>query len=63
MVSNLEPNQAILRRGSHCFYTNDDREEDFDTYEIIEYKEDCLTVQHTLGYFLSTMTQAILGGF
>jgi hypothetical protein len=22
-----------------------------------------LTVQHTLGYFLSTMTQAILGGF
>jgi hypothetical protein len=51
MVSNLEPNQAIFRRGSHCFYTNDEQEEvDFDTYEIIEYNEDCLTVH--LGYFL-----------
>lgn len=53
MVSNLEPNQAIFKGEEViAFYTNDEQEEvDFDTYEIIEYNEDCLTVQHTWDIF------------
>jgi UDP-N-acetylglucosamine diphosphorylase/glucosamine-1-phosphate N-acetyltransferase len=53
MVSNLEPNQAIFKGEEViAFYTNDEQEEvDFDTYEIIDYNEDCLTVQHTWDIF------------
>ena len=53
MVSNLEPNQAIFKGEEViAFYTNDEQEEvDFDTYEIIEYNEDCLTVQNTWDIF------------
>ncbi|MBG6061417.1 UDP-N-acetylglucosamine diphosphorylase/glucosamine-1-phosphate N-acetyltransferase [Flavobacterium sp. CG_9.1] len=53
MVSNLEPNQAIFKGDEViAFYTNEDQEEvDFDAYEIIEYNEDCLTVQNTWDIF------------
>jgi UDP-N-acetylglucosamine diphosphorylase/glucosamine-1-phosphate N-acetyltransferase len=53
MVSNLEPNQAIFKGDEViAFYTNDEQEEvDFDTYEIIEYTDDCLTVEHTWDIF------------
>src|SRR5690606_21484021 len=48
MVSNLEPNQAIFKGEEViAFYTNDSQEEvDFDSYEIIEYSEECLTVMN-----------------
>ncbi|TDE45839.1 glucose-1-phosphate thymidylyltransferase [Flavobacterium rhamnosiphilum] len=53
MVSNLEPNQAIFKGDEViAFYTNEEQEEvDFDSYEIIEYHDDCLTVEHTWDIF------------
>ncbi|HEY4627907.1 MAG TPA: GlmU family protein [Flavobacterium sp.] len=53
MVSNLEPNQAIFKGDEViAFYTNDEQEEvDFDSYEILEYSEDCLTVENTWDIF------------
>lgn len=53
IVSNLEPNQAVFKGDEViAFYTNDEQEEvDFDSYEIIEYNDDCLTVQHTWDIF------------
>lgn len=46
MVSNLGPAQAIFKGDDVvAFYTNENQEEvDFDDYEIIDYKEDCLFV-------------------
>ena len=53
MVSNLEPNQAIFKGEEViAFYTTEEQEEvDFDSYEILEYNEDCLTVQNTWDIF------------
>ena len=53
MVSNLEPNQAIFKGDEViAFYTQEDQESvDFDTYEIIEYNEDCITIEHTWDIF------------
>ena len=53
MIGNLEPNQVIFKgEGVVAFYTQEDQEEvDFDSYEIIEYNEDCLTVQNTWDIF------------
>ena len=53
MVKNLEKNQAIFQGEEViAFYTNDTQEEvDFDSYEIIEFNEECLTVQHTWDIF------------
>ena len=53
MISNLEPNQAIFRADEViAFYTTEEQEEvDFDSYEIIEYQDDCLTVQNTWDIF------------
>jgi len=53
MVSNLESNQAIFKGDEViAFYTDDEQEEvDFNTYEILEYNEDCLTVEHTWDIF------------
>ena len=53
MVSNLEPNQAIFKGDEViAFYTNEDQEAvDFDTYEIIEYQDECLTVENTWDIF------------
>ncbi len=52
-VANLQNNQAIFKGDSViAFYTNDSQEEvDFDTYEIIEFIEDCLTIEHTWDIF------------
>jgi len=53
LVSNLEPKQAIFK-GSEviAFFTEDTQEEiDFDTYEIIEYNDDCLFIEHTWDIF------------
>ena len=53
MVANLEPNQAIFKGDEVvAFYTNDEQEEvDFDTYDVIEYNDECLTVEHTWDIF------------
>ncbi len=53
MVDNLQPNQVIFKGEEVvAFYTQEDQEEvDFDSYEIIEYNEDCLTVMNTWDIF------------
>ena len=53
MVSNLEPNQAIFKGDDIiAFYTNDEQQEvDFDTYEIIEYQDDCISIKNTWDIF------------
>lgn len=53
MVRNLEPNQAIMRgEDVIAFYTNDSQEEvDFDTYEILEFEDECLKIEHTWDIF------------
>ena len=53
LVSNLEPNQAIFKGEEViAFFTQDSQEEvDFDAYEIIEYAEDCLTIENTWDIF------------
>ncbi|WP_158729365.1 MULTISPECIES: GlmU family protein [unclassified Flavobacterium] len=53
MVSNLESNQAIFKGDEViAFYTTEEQEEvDFDTYEILEYTEDCLTVHNPWDIF------------
>ena len=53
MVKNLETNQAIFKGDEViAFYINETQEEvDFNTYEIIEYSEDCLTLEHTWDIF------------
>ena len=53
MISNLEVNQAIFREDEIiAFHTTENQEEvDFDNYEIIEYNQDCLTVQNTWDIF------------
>ncbi len=53
MVSNLETNQAIFKGDEIiAFHTTENQEEvDFDAYEILEYEQDCLTVEHTWDIF------------
>ena len=53
MVSSLELNQAIFHEEEViAFYTNDSQEEvDFDSYEIIEFIEECLRIEHTWDIF------------
>lgn len=53
MVRNLEPNQAIMRgEDVIAFYTNDSQDEvDFDSYDILEYEEECLKIEHTWDIF------------
>jgi len=53
MVRNLEQNQAIMRgEDVIAFYTNDSQEEvDFDTYEILEFEDECLKIEHTWDIF------------
>ena len=53
MVKSLEKNQAIFQGEEViAFYTNDTQEEvDFDSYEIIEFNEECIKVQHTWDIF------------
>ena len=53
MVRNLEPNQAIVKGDTViAFYTQDTQEEvDFDSYDIIGFAEDVLTVNHPWDIF------------
>jgi UDP-N-acetylglucosamine diphosphorylase/glucosamine-1-phosphate N-acetyltransferase len=53
MVSSLEANQAIFKGDEIiAFHTTENQEEvDFDTYEILDYDQDCLTVEHTWDIF------------
>jgi UDP-N-acetylglucosamine diphosphorylase/glucosamine-1-phosphate N-acetyltransferase len=53
MVMNLEPKQAIVKGDDIiAFYTQDTQEEvDFDTYEMIEYTDSCLTIEHPWDIF------------
>lgn len=53
LVSDLQPNQAIFKdQEVIAFYTQDTQDEvDFDSYEIIEYTEDCLFIANTWDIF------------
>lgn len=53
MITNLEPNQAVFHNDDViAFYTEDSQEEvDFDLYEIIEYTDDCIKIEHTWDIF------------
>jgi len=53
MISNLKANQAIFKGEEVvAFFTDENQEEvDFDSYEIIEYNEDCITVMRTWDIF------------
>jgi UDP-N-acetylglucosamine diphosphorylase/glucosamine-1-phosphate N-acetyltransferase len=53
MVKNLENNQAIFQNDEViAFYTKDTQDEvDFDTYEIIEFTDECLKIEHTWDIF------------
>ena len=53
MIHNLEKNQAIFKEDEViAFFTNDTQDEiDFDTYEIIDYNEECLRVENTWDIF------------
>ena len=58
MVSNLEPNQAIFKGDAIiAFYTTENQEQvDFDSYEILEYNQNSLTVEHTWDIFAKNDT-------
>lgn len=53
MVMALEPNQAIFQDEEViAFYSHEDQEEvDFDTYDIIDYNEDCLRIENPWDIF------------
>ncbi len=53
LISNLQPNQAIFKAGETiAFFATENQEEvDFDTYEQLEYTEDCLTVNYPWDIF------------
>lgn len=53
MVGNLRHNQAIFKGDDViAFFTNDEQESvDFDTYEILEYNDDCITIENTWDIF------------
>ncbi|MEY4012478.1 MAG: hypothetical protein RIT22_1602 [Bacteroidota bacterium] len=58
MIQGLKSNQAIFKGDEViAFFTDDEQEQvDFDTYEIIDYSEDCLTVQNTWDIFAKNDT-------
>jgi len=53
MVSNLTENQAIFKgEDVIAFFASENQEEvDFDSYEIIPYNEDCITIENTWDIF------------
>lgn len=53
MVKSLETKQAIFKGDEViAFFSEDSQEEvDFDNYEIVEYNEDCITIEHTWDIF------------
>lgn len=53
MVKSLEENQAIFcQEEVVAFFSKENQEEvDFDTYEILEYTEECIRIEHTWDIF------------
>ncbi|WP_276381929.1 GlmU family protein [Flavobacterium sp. H4147] len=53
LVSDLKPNQAIFKGDDViAFFSSENQEEvDFDTYDIIQYSDECLTIEHTWDIF------------
>ncbi|GAA0729601.1 GlmU family protein [Aquimarina litoralis] len=52
MIQNLQPEQAIFYEDEPiAFYTKEDQEVDFDTYDVIQYNYDVLTVKNTWDIF------------
>lgn len=53
MVSDLKHNQAIFKgEDVIAFYTDENQETvDFDSYEIIEFENDCIRIEHTWDIF------------
>ena len=53
MVQNLELNQAIFKGDDViAFYTSENQETvDFDTYQIIEFEDECIRVEHSWDIF------------
>lgn len=53
MIQFLQPNQAIVKNDEIiAFYTTDEQEEVvFEEYELIEFEENCLQVEHTWDIF------------
>jgi UDP-N-acetylglucosamine diphosphorylase/glucosamine-1-phosphate N-acetyltransferase len=53
MVSNLSSNQAIFKGDDVIAFFTDENQEavDFDTYEIIEFEEECIRIEHTWDIF------------
>ncbi|MGZ0016510.1 GlmU family protein [Yeosuana sp. AK3] len=53
MIKNLEKNQAIFKdEDVIAFFTNDTQDDiDFSTYEVIEFNEDILRIEHTWDIF------------
>ncbi|WP_281232086.1 GlmU family protein [Flavobacterium gelatinilyticum] len=53
LVSDLKPNQAVFKGDDViAFFSSENQEEvDFDSYEIIQYNEESITVEHTWDIF------------
>lgn len=52
MIKNLEVNQAIFNNDEVvAFYSKENQEVDFDTFEIIDFDEECLRIEHTWDIF------------
>ncbi len=52
MVRSLEENQAIFYKEEViAFFSKENQEVDFDTFEIIEYTDECLRIEHTWDIF------------
>ena len=57
MVKSLEENQAIFYHDEViAFYSKENQEVDFDEFEIIEFTEDCIRIEHTWDIFSLRMT-------
>ncbi|WP_136668716.1 GlmU family protein [Flavobacterium sp. H122] len=52
MVKSLEENQAIFYKEEViAFFSKENQEVDFDTFEIIDFDEECLRIEHTWDIF------------
>ena len=52
MVKNLEENQAIFQDEEVvAFFAKEGEEVDFDSFEVIEYTEECIKIEHTWDIF------------
>lgn len=52
MIKNLELNQAIFHDDEVvAFYANEGEEVDFDSFEVIDYTDECIKIEHTWDIF------------